>query len=53
MSTQTDSPQIAETGALAELLEALLSAMAGCGLVMLLAFFLSIESWVLNATGLR
>lgn len=34
-----------------ETMEVLLSAMAGCGLILLLAFFLSLESWLLGLGG--
>lgn len=53
MQTQTVSTEAKDTGTLAELAEALVSALAGCGMVLMLAFFLSLESWILAATGLR
>jgi hypothetical protein len=37
--------------AIPEVLETLLSALAGCGIVMLLAFLLSLEAWVVAAAG--
>lgn len=33
------------------LVETLLSALAGCGIVLMLAFFLSLEAWVVAAAG--
>ncbi len=53
MQTQVRS-RITETPrALPETLETLLSVLAGCGLVLMLAFFLSLESWVVSVMGLR
>ncbi|MGH8454648.1 MAG: hypothetical protein ACRESW_08860 [Nevskiales bacterium] len=46
MHTQARSAVIRKTDPMPELVEVLLSALAGCGLVLLLAFFLSLESWV-------
>lgn len=43
--TSQTSPGLPET------VETLLSALLGCGLVLMLAFFLSLESWVLTALG--
>jgi hypothetical protein len=41
------------SGVFAELAAAAVSALAGLGLVLMLAFFLWLESWVLAATALR
>lgn len=53
MRNQAVSIEAKDRAALPELAEALLSALAGCGLVLMLAFFLSLESWVLTVMGLR
>jgi hypothetical protein len=34
-----------------EAVEVLLSALAGCGIVLMLAFFLSLETWLIAAAG--
>ena len=53
MQTRACSRTTEARRALPETLETLLSALAGCGLVLILAFFLSLESWVVSVMGLR
>lgn len=51
MQTQIKSNAARPADAMSETMEVILSALAGCGLVLMLAFFLSLESWLLGLGG--
>ncbi len=53
MRIQVRSKVSPQAPALLETVETLLSALAGCGLVLMLGFFLSLESWVVSVMGFR
>jgi hypothetical protein len=53
MHIQTRSKVSRQPAAMPEAVETLLSALAGCGLVLMLGFFLSLESWVVSVMGFR
>lgn len=53
MHIQTPSKVSRQPAAMPEAVETLLSALAGCGLVLMLGFFLSLESWVVSVMGFR
>jgi hypothetical protein len=53
MPIQAASNLSRPVSAMPELMEVLLSAVLGTGLVLMLGFFLSLESWVVSMMGFR